>query len=138
MTLRFSRFALVTCCFLAATFVLAAETAPAAAKAGTVTVGDFVVRFADAVNPSHREIKTIDQAKQYFASQGVTLPTNLNFNSPLTQNDVTIITSLVNVTVAVMLALVPKFAVSPLTGKPEGVQTVESCQLALVLPPAQL
>jgi len=102
MKLRVGRFALVliTCCFLTATVLMAAQTAPAAVNTGTVTVGDFVVRLADALNPSsHRDIKSLDQAKQFLSSQGIVLPGSLNLTASLTQADVATLTSLFGVNV---------------------------------------
>src|SRR5207249_10242433 len=92
------RIAIVTCCFVAATALLAAQTAPAPST-GTVTVGDFVVRLAGALNPGHQEIKNLDQAKLFFANHGIVLPADLNLSSTLTQKDVTVITSLLGVRV---------------------------------------
>jgi len=99
MKLRFGRFSLVTICFLTATVLMAAQTAPAAVNTGTVTVGDFVVRLADALNPAHRDINSLDQAKQFFAGQGIVLPAKLNLSAPLTQADVATVTSLLGVSV---------------------------------------
>src|SRR3989442_7201845 len=93
------RIALVTCCFVAATALFAAQIAPAAPSTGTVTVGDFVVRLAGALSPGNHEIKNLDQAKQFFAHQGVILPVDLNLSATLTQKDVTVITSLLGVRV---------------------------------------
>ena len=99
MKLRFGRFSLITCCFLTATVLMAAQTAPAAVNTSTVTVGDFVVRLADALNPAHRDITTLEQAKQFFAGQGIVLPAKLDLTAPLTQADVATVTSLVGVNV---------------------------------------
>jgi hypothetical protein len=100
MKLRFGRFSLVTCCFLTATVLMAAQTTPVAVNADTVTVGDFVVRLADALNPAHRDIKSLDQAKQFFAGQGILIPANINLSAPLTQADVATVTSLIGVSVS--------------------------------------
>jgi len=92
------RIAIVACCFVAATALLAAQTAPAP-RTGTVTVGDFVVRLAGALNPGHQEIKNLDQAKLFFANQGIVLPADLNLSATLTQKDVVAVTSLLGVKV---------------------------------------
>jgi len=99
MKLRSGRFALVTCCFITATVLLAAQPAPATPETGTVTVGDFVVRLADALSPGHQGIKTLDQAKVFFARQGIVLSPNLNMSAPLTQMDVKTVTAALGVDV---------------------------------------
>jgi len=95
MTLRLGRIALVTCCFIAVTALMAAQ--PAATD--TVTVGDFVVRLADALNPAGREITTLDQAQQFFSGRGASIPSSLDLSAPLTQMDVTLVTSLLGLKV---------------------------------------
>lgn len=98
MKLRLVRFSLITCAIaLAATVAMAAQPAQSADK--TVSVGDFVVRMADTFNPAHNQITTLDQAKHFFAGRGVLLPASLDMAAPLTEQDVTIVTSLLGLDV---------------------------------------
>jgi hypothetical protein len=101
MKLRTWRLALITICIVSASAVMAATPAPTAGTdtAGVVTVGDFAVKLADALNTTGHEIDTLSQAKEYFASRGITLPSSVDLTATLTQRDVSVLCSLVGVNV---------------------------------------
>jgi hypothetical protein len=90
MKLHIIRSVLVACCFLAATVVMAADA---------VSVGDFVVRLADTLNPASTEIDSLDEAKVFFANRGVVIPSSLNLAAPLTEMDVAVVSSLLGIEV---------------------------------------
>ncbi len=98
MNLRSWRLAVVTVCLMAATAVVAAPPATSAAP-GTLTVGEFAVKLADALNTSGRTVATIGQAKEFFAGRGLSLPADMDLAAPLTQADVTRLASLFGVQV---------------------------------------
>ena len=101
MKLRSWRLALITICIVSASAVMAATPAPTAGSenAGVVTVGDFAVKLADALNTTGHEIENLSQAKEYFASRGISIPSSVDLSATLTQKDVSVLCSMVGVNV---------------------------------------
>jgi hypothetical protein len=99
MNLKSLRSAVVIVSFLAATAVFAAPPATTA-TAGSLTVGEFAVKLADALNTTGRDIATIEDAKTFFAGRGMSIPSDMNLSAALTQSDVSRLASLFGVSVS--------------------------------------
>lgn len=99
MNLKSLRSAVVIVSFLAATAVFAAPPATTA-TAGSLTVGDFAVKLADALNTTGRTIATIEDAKAFFAGRGISIPTDMNLSATVTQADVSRLASMFGVSVS--------------------------------------
>jgi len=85
-------------CALVVCGALAAPPTPATTPAAALTVGDFVVRFVEAIDPTAPSGLTFQQAKSYLASRGIALPPGLDFSARLTEGSAAVVLASAGVT----------------------------------------
>lgn len=100
MKLRVSSLALVIICFITGMSLIAAAPQTGLGSGQPVTIGEFAVQLASALNTSSGEISTIDDARKFFAGQGIAIPSDMDLSSTLTQKDVSRFASLMGLNVS--------------------------------------